>query len=331
MCPNVCTVKGSQRYWRESRPRPHTLGWNGTHNLLCCCGTKGKIPLFVCFCFCTVCTVTTGVSTVPLFAVWSRRKCAFKKKSLFPVDAWQQRWVCFGITLISKGLESFTYKRKDRMFLLRTESEDASVACVWWDSVVPQFNDTPGLVLCLEVKAARHAPPHGLRPLNHGGAFFRAERDGVWVTYERPNKQSAETTWSKKRKERETVNKPFGMAAAQTARMCSNEIIRWCQMSQAHGKTSSRVRKWRRGLRHFQAGLHQGHGVCTFLFEKATFHKWHIQQKFCPHWKKLSHEEFYHILVKARRFFGSPAASLLHNLFWSTNTFTVLFFFWQKK
>lgn len=247
------------------------------------------------------------------------------------------RGVCFGITLISKGLESFTYKRKDRMFLLRTESEDVSVTCVWWDSVVPQFNDTPGLVLCLEVKAARRAPPHGLRPLNHGGAFFRAERDGVWVTYERPNEQSTETTWSKKRKERETVNKPFGMAAAQTARMCSDEIIRWCHISQAHGKTSSRVRKWRRGLRHFQAGLHQCHGVCTFLFEKATFHKWHIQQKLCPHWKKLSHEEFYHILVKARRFFGSPAASLLHNLFWfalqvcSTNTFTVLFFFWQKK
>lgn len=223
------------------------------------------------------------------------------------------------------------------MFLWRTESEDVSVACVWWDSVVPQFNDTPGLVLCLEVKAARRAPPHGLRPLNHGGAFFRAERDGVWVTYERPNEQSAETTWSKKRKERETVNKPFGMAAAQTARMCSDEIIRWCHISQAHGKTSSRVRKWRRGLRHFQAGLHQGHGVCTFLFEKATFHKWHMQQKLCPHWKKLSHEEFYHILVKARSFFGSPAASLLHNLFWfalqvcSTNTFTVLFFFWRKK
>lgn len=194
------------------------------------------------------------------------------------------RWVCFGITLISKGLESFTYKRKDRMFLLRTESEDISVACVWW--VVPQFNDTPGLVLCLEVKAARRAPPHGLRPLNHGGAFFRAERDGVWVTYERPNEQSAETTWSKKRKERETVNKPFGMAAAQTARMCSGEIIRWCHISQAHGKTSSRVRKWRRGLGHFQAGLHQGHAVCTFLFEKATFRKWHIQQKLCPHWKK---------------------------------------------
>lgn len=86
------------------------------------------------------------------------------------------------------------------MFLSRTESEDICVACVWWASVVPQFNDTPGLVLCLEVKAARRAPPHGLRPYNHGGAFFRAERDGVWVTYERPNEQSPETTWSKKKK-----------------------------------------------------------------------------------------------------------------------------------
>lgn len=223
------------------------------------------------------------------------------------------------------------------MFLLRTESEDISVACVWCDSVVPQFNDTRGSVLCLEVKAARRAPPHGLRPYNHGGAFFRGERDRVWVTYERPNEHLAETTRSKKRKERDCKQALWLGSGTDSSHVFWRNYTLVPDFSGTRENILS-CQKRRRGLRHFQAGLHQGHGVCTFLFEKNTFHKWHIQQKLCPDWKKLSHEEFYHILVKARRFFfGSPAASLLHNLFWfalqvcSTNTFTVLFFFWQKK
>lgn len=135
------------------------------------------------------------------------------------------------------------------------------MACVWWASVIPQFNDTPVLVLCLEVKAVRHASR------NHGGAFFRAGRDGLWVPMNAQTSNRRRPHGAKTEK-RESVNKLFGIAVTQTARMCSDEIIRWCQISQAHEKTSFRVRK--RRLQHFQAGLHQGIGIYTFLFEKKN-------------------------------------------------------------
>lgn len=71
----------------------------------------------------------------------------------------------------------------------------------------------------------------------------------MWVAYEQPYEQFAETTWSREKKTlSETVNKPSGMAALQTAHVLRDQIICLCQISQAHENTSIFRRHFNRSL-----------------------------------------------------------------------------------
>lgn len=123
----------------------------------------------------------------------------------------------FGITLI-------------RIRIKRQDVQGQKVKRFLWpvcDEPYPSLSsDTPGLSLCLGVKAARRAPPNSLHPYNHHRTFFFLEQDetecGEHINNQTSNWQRPHGAkgGKKRERERETVNKPFGMAAAETAHMC---------------------------------------------------------------------------------------------------------------
>lgn len=103
---------------------------------------------------------------------------------------------------------------------------------------------------------------------------------------------------------KQTINEPFAMAA-QTAPTCYDEIIRWCQISRAHRKTSLTTQKKRKEedcsiFRQEKKSMRKA--FCCPSFMKDTF------TILCFVYMK------YHSRVKASSLSRAQTASLLRNL-----------------